>query len=157
MTGPDSHAWCSNSFCWHHLIMWELHTWCLHTWNAFDRSHPLSKLMVIMNSSCEFIQNGTHTAQHQEWKWYWMRLTDTDDQDQDMVRCRVEPSRHFYSNLQKISTLQKILLAIPSGRVSAPYLYSYLELNCNSFTKMNSFVKILSLALEKYFHFHYLE
>ena len=76
-----------------------------------------------------------------------------------MMSCLAQPraaSRHFYSNFQKISTLQKILLAIPSGRVSTPYLYSYLELNCNSFTKMNSFEKILSLALEKYFHFHYL-
>ena len=76
----------------------------------------------------------------------WPRKLCVVQQDDVVFSPARAASRHFYSNFQKISTLQKILLAIPSGRVSAPYLYSYLELNCNSFTKMNSFEKILSLS-----------
>ena len=138
---------------------------------CFDRSSLLFKLMVIINSSYIYKCSKAMSDNLVLRKVYklsmrikmelfngisWPRKLCVVQQDDVVFSPARAASRHFYSNFQKISTLQKILLAIPSGRVSAPYLYSYLELNCNSFTKMNSFEKILSLALEKYFHFHYL-
>ena len=86
-----------------------------------------------------------------------MRLTDTDDQDQDMVRCRVESSRHFYSNLQKISTLQKILLHLttpqPQPRLTARS-HKYIHIwtrgeDNNSFTTSPASKKILKYFKNK--------